>query len=307
MPTNSAQDALLAALRRIVRPLLRICLRAGVSMAQLRAVLDHAAVREAESYLIESGKKPTYSNISIITGIQRRQVANLLGIDFEEGPPPAAGSMHRAVRVLNGWHEDPAWTTRLGVPATLDVRGEGRSFESLAHKYAGGVSSAAILDRLIETNTVEVVARDKDGRPSRVRPLQATIAPDVNEARLFEEFGAVYGDALEMFDANLRTPNALARMRPYTVTATVLEPNLRAIRRQLKERGESVQAIVDEALEPHDLSPKEIAELTRRDPDSLYSIRVTLFSTIRPALPRTVHVESAWRRGADRVESPPKK
>lgn len=298
--SRTGQDALLAALRRIFRPLLRICLRAGVSMAQIRAVLDHVAVREAERYLVEARKKPTYSNISMITGIQRRQVANLLGIDIEAGPPPTVSALHRAVRVLNGWHEDPTWTTRVGTPATLDVRGEGASFESLANRYAGGISPAAILERLIETNTVEVVARHDDGRPARVRPLQATIAPDVDATRLFDEFGTVYGEALEMFDANLRSPKDYERMRPYSVTATVLAPKLRFIRRQLKERGESLQVSLDETLAQHDLTAQEVAALSESDPDLLYAIRVTLFSTIRPAVTGRPVVQSAWRRDAER-------
>lgn len=296
--SRSARDALLAALRRIVRPLLRICLRAGVSMAEVRAVLDRAAVQEAEAYLLEGEQKPTYSAISIITGIERRQVASLLRTDVEEGPPPATSALHRAVRVLNGWHEDQTFTTKLGTPAELDVRGGKKSFEALVLKYAGGVPHSTLLDRLVETNTIEVTARDEDGRPVRVRPLQSTIAPDVNHTRLFDEFGVVYAEALEMFDANLRATNNIERMRPYTVTANVLRPQLKVIRRQLKERGESLQATLDETLESQEVSPAEFERLSQEDPDSLYSIRVTMFSTIRPAIPRTPQVESAWRRGA---------
>jgi hypothetical protein len=249
--------------------------------------------------LLENKKKPTYSNISVITGIQRRLVANLLSANVEDGPPPSIGAMHRAVRVLNGWHEDPGWMTRLGIPATLDVRGEGRTFEALAHKYAGGVSPAAILDRLVETGTVRVIARDKQGRPSRVRPLQATIAPDVNETRLFDELGVVYGEALEMFDGNLRCSSPAERMRPYTVTATVFEPSVRAIRRQLRERGEFVQSVVDQALSAHDVSANANTENAGERNGELYSIRVSLLCTIRPTTARKSPIENAWRRDGD--------
>lgn len=299
---RSAREALLAALRRIVRPLLRICFRAGVSMAEIRAVLDHAAVQEAEAYLVETDKKPTFSNISIITGIQRRMVASLLRTPVEEGPPPATNALHRAVRVLNGWHEDPAFTTRLGTPRELEVRGGAKSFEALVHKYAGGISQSPILDRLVETGTVEVTARDAEGRPLRVRPLQATVAADVNHTRLFDDFGVLYGEALEMFDANLRSTNPVERMRPYSVSAIVRRPDLKVLRRQLKERGESVQAALDEALDPHDVDPAAYAQLAADDPDSLYSVRVTVFSTIRPALPGRPRVEGAWRR--DSADAP---
>jgi hypothetical protein len=296
---RSARDALLAALRRIVRPLLRICFRTGVSMAEIRAVLDHAAVQEAEAYLVENEKKPTYSNISIITGIQRRQVTKLLQTTVEEGPPPTATALHRAVRVLNGWHEDPHFTTRDGRPAELDVRGGAKSFEALVHRYAGGITQAPILERLVETGTVEVTARDPDGRPLRVRPLQSTLAPDVNQTRLFDEFGVLYAEALEMFDTTLRSTNPVERMRPYSVSAIVRRPQLKVLRRQLKERGESLQAFLDEALDPHDVGPAEFAQLADQDPDSLVSVRVTMFSTIRPAVARKPQIESAWRREAE--------
>lgn len=305
--SRSARDALLAALRRIVRPLLRICFRAGVSMAEIRAVLDRAAVQEAEAYLLEGEQKPSYSAISIITGIHRRLVASLLRTNIEDGPPPATSALHRAVRVLNGWHVDQTFTSKLGTPAELDVRGGAKSFEALAHKYAGGIYHGTILDRLIETNTIEVTARDSDGRPLRVRPLQPTIAPDVNQTRLFDEFGVVYAEALEMFDANLRATNNIERMRPYTVTATVLRPQLKVIRRQLKERGESLQSTLDETLETHDVSPEEFEQLSKEDPDSLFTVRVTMFSTIRPAVPRTPQVELAWRRDVTDAAPDPKK
>lgn len=303
---RSARDALLASLRRIVRPLLRICFRAGVSMAEIRAVLDHAAVQEAEAYLVAGDKKPTYSAISIITGIQRRQVAALLRAPAEDGPPPSTTALHRAVRVLNGWHEDPKFTTRLGAPAELELRGGARSFEALVQRYAGGISSAAILERLVDTGTVEITGRDADGRALRVRPLQSTVAPDVDQARLFDEFGVLYAEALEMFDANLRSTNPIERMRPYTASAIVRRPQLKILRRQLKERGETLQAFLDETLAPHDVGPTEYAELADEDPDSLVSVRVTMFSTIRPAIPRKVPVESAWRRDpADRGDREP--
>jgi hypothetical protein len=302
--TSSARDALIGALRRIVRPLLRICLRGGISIAEIRAVLDHAAAQEAEAYILSSGKKPTYGNISIITGIERRNVAKLLALPAESVNPPSTTTLHRAVRVLNGWHEDPSFMTRQGTPAELAVRGGPASFEGLARKYAGYWSGSAILDRLIETNTIEVTVRDRAGRPERVRPLQATIAPDVNATRAFEEFGVVYSEALEQFDANLRSNNPIERIRPYSVTATVLKPNLKVLRRDLKERGENLQAIVGDSFEPHDLPQKQIEELAKSDPESLYSVRVTLFTTIRPAIAIKPTVTAAYRRGRPAESKP---
>jgi hypothetical protein len=255
-------------------------------MAQIRAVLDQIAVREAESYLLENHKKPTYSNISVITGIQRRRVARLLSGDAVTATPPNVTALHRAVRVLNGWHEDPA----------LRVKGDGRTFESLAKRYAGGVGPAAILDRLIETRTIEVLRRDPQGRPTRVRPLQDTIGQDVKATRSIDEFGTLYAEALDMLDRNLRTSNSFERMRPYTVTATVEAPQLRFIRRQLSDRGEAVEALLDEVLAPHDVAGRDASRFVNRDPKQLFAVRVTMFTTVRPAQTEVRSISGSWRR-----------
>lgn len=290
----SAHAALLAALGRIARPLMRVCFRAGVSIGEIRAVFDHAAVREAEHYLIEAGKKPTYSNISIITGITRHTVRALREVDDLSPALRSDSQLHRAVRVLNGWHEDADFLDNAGNPRELRVRGGARSFEVLTQRYSGGVGFSAVLERLLETNAVEICERDEQGRAVRVRAIQPQPEPEVRRARLFTEFGEIYGDAIESFDAFLRRPAGQHENRVYTVSTTISAPKVRLIGRLLRDRGEAAVASVDALLKRHEV-PSVEQRSTTAQPD-LYDVRVSFVTTIKSRHPLRKDMGRAWRR-----------
>jgi hypothetical protein len=275
--------------------MLRTCLRAGISMAEIRAVLDHAAVREAESFLHNNAKKPTYSNISIITGIQRRRVARLLAKQTLDVEVPSAASLHRAQRVLKGWHEDAEFMTPRGSPADLPIKGSSRSFESLVKRYAGGVGASALLRHLIDSRTMEIVAKSRTGRPTRVRALHSSVSPEIPNSRLFEEFGELFGDALEGFDNNVASHNPATRLRPTTVTAKVRTSDIHAVRRRILESTEFARSSLEEALDPFNVSASRDAAVLGAEVD-VSQVRVTVLSSIVEQPSRRTEIRRAWRR-----------
>jgi hypothetical protein len=295
MTRKGSHAALISALGRIARPLIRVCFRAGVSVGEIRAVLDHAAVREAEQYLMAAGKKPTYSNISIITGLARHTVRVLRESDDSRVPVPSDSQLDRAVRVLNGWHEDSDFLDRRGNPRELRVRGGARSFEVLAQRYAGGVGYSAVLGRLLETQAVEATAKDATGRTVRVRAVQSEPEPEVSKSRLFSEFGEVYGDALESFDSILSKPLAEHEDRVYSVATTISAPKVRMIGRLLRERSQATIASVDALLKRYELDSRAQMQ-TSANAESIYDVRVSLTTTLRARNPPVKTVSRSWRR-----------
>jgi hypothetical protein len=275
---------------------MRICFRAGVSIGEIRAVIDHAAVREAEQYLIDAGKKPTYSNISIITGIARHTVRALREADDSSPPPRRDSQLHRAVRVLNGWHEDDDFLDAAGNPRELRVRGGARSFEILTQRYAGGVGFSAVLERLLETKAVRIVEKDSSGRALKVRAIQSKPEPEITKARLFAEFGEIYGDAIDSFDAFLRQPSGQHENRVYTVSTTISAPKVRLIGRLLRDRGEATVASVDALLKRHELPASDQKSAPASASADHFDVRVSLVTTIRAQHPAVRGVDRAWRR-----------
>jgi hypothetical protein len=199
------------------------------------------------------------------------------------------------VRVLNGWHEDVDFVDGAGNPRELRVRGGARSFEILTQRYSGGVGYSAVLERLLETNAVEVSERDEAGRAVRVRAIQSRPEPEVRRARLFTEFGEVYGDAIESFDAFLKKPTGQQENRVYTVSTTISAPKVRLIGRLLRDRGEAAVASVDALLKRYEVPSVEHNSTTTSRQD-LYDVRVSLVTTIRSRLPIRKDMGRAWRR-----------
>lgn len=275
------QSSLLRTLRRIFRPLLRICFRAGVSMADVRVALDEAAVCEAEGYLIESGKRPTFSNISAVTGIPRRHVPRLLEHRLHSGLRDDEAHLIDASRVLNAWFDDPDFCTARGVPLELALHGSSPSFAALTSKYAREDKSAAILETLVRNEAVDVFTSAAASEVAVVRP--SAIQSDIFNVASILEIGEVIGDALSMFDHNLSSISPIERIRTFTVKATVLAPDIKLLRRKLRERGEAMTLSVSETLEPLGLQAPVVRELAQVDPEALYSVRVTLFSSMLPA------------------------
>jgi hypothetical protein len=275
---------------------MRICFRAGVSIGEIRAVIDHAAVREAEQYLIDAGKKPTYSNISIITGFARHTVRALRETDDFSLAPRRDSQLDRAVRVLNGWHEDDEFLDASGNPRELRVRGGTRSFEILSQRYAGGVGFSAVLERLLETKAVRVVQRDSNGRALKVRAIQSNPEPEITKARHFAEFGEIYGDAIDSYDAFLRQPSGQHENRVYTVSTTISAPKVRLIGRLLRDRGEATVASVDALLKRHELPLSDQKTAPASACANQFDVRVSLVTTIRAQHEAARVVDKAWRR-----------
>lgn len=276
----AVQSSLLRTLRRIFRPLLRICFRTGVSMADVRVALDEAAVCEADGYLVESGKRPTFSSISALTGIPRRHVPQLLEHRLHRGARDAEADLGDASRVLNAWFDDPDFCTARGVPLELALRGSSPSFAALTSKYAREANSAAILETLVRNEAVDVVTSPAASEVAVVRP--SAIQSDIFHVASILEIGEVLGDALSMFDHNLRSTSPIERIRTFTVKATVLAPDMKLLRRKLRERGEATTLSVSETLEPLSLQASVVRELAQVDPEALYSVRVTLLSSLLP-------------------------
>jgi hypothetical protein len=127
-------DALLA-------PFSRFLVARGVLFPELSERLKAHYVGAGEAM---SEGKPTDSRLSVMTGLQRRDVARLRGFRPKEAKP------NHLVRLVALWQSDP----RFAGPAVLEKSGEGASFEVLAREVRRDVHPRTMLDTLIQTGTV---------------------------------------------------------------------------------------------------------------------------------------------------------
>lgn len=78
-PQPNAAGKLHAPLARLLRPLVRLCIRSGMTFPALAQLLRELFVNVAEHDFALEGKEQTDSRVSLLTGIHRKEVARLRG------------------------------------------------------------------------------------------------------------------------------------------------------------------------------------------------------------------------------------
>jgi len=111
--SEGPQKSINRAIVKIMRPLVRVMLRNGLAFADFAALVKGIFVEVASEDFDLPGKKQSVSRISVITGINRKEVKRLM-----ELPPdsPDVDNNNRAARVVSGWMRDSAFTDTRGKP-----------------------------------------------------------------------------------------------------------------------------------------------------------------------------------------------
>ncbi len=200
--SESLKSALRVAVLRILEPLAKWLLDAGLGVGDVQSLLKIAFVRAAREKLqttTASGSRPNVSKIAVLTGLTRVDVNGILA--GPEAAPSSDRGRQRAERVLSGWWNDSNFRDSSGLPAVLPVRGKGRSFAGLVDRYGGErLLAGSILDALLR---VKAVRRRPDGKIQAVSRTYATVRWDPEGVIAM---GQQVKEHLETLVHNLRSP-----------------------------------------------------------------------------------------------------
>jgi len=158
MPAN-LQQALANAILALLRPLVRVLLNHGMAHGSFAELSRKVFVDEGFEHLERSGKRPTVSSVSALTGLSRKEVKRLRE-DLAPTSTDTAQRYSRAIRVISGWINDPQFQDEQGDPAILQFEGEPASFTTLVKAYSGDIPPAAMLSLLERSRNVSNVEGD---------------------------------------------------------------------------------------------------------------------------------------------------
>lgn len=136
--------ALVRALHRLLRPLVRLLLQQQITYPYLADLLKHVYVELANEEFALAEKRQTTSRVSLLTGIHRKDVKRL-----REAPPgadaaPAVVSL--GAQLVARWTGVDTYTDATGHPRPLPRAGEAPSFESLVASVSKDIRARAVLD-----------------------------------------------------------------------------------------------------------------------------------------------------------------
>lgn len=154
--------ALITALHRVLRPLVRLLLAQHVTYPYLANLLKSVFVDVAERDFPVEGKRQTDSRISLLTGVHRKDVKRLREEGSSNEAAPATVSL--GAQLVARWLGLPEYLDKDGRPRPLPrLRGDGpdASFESLVSSVSKDIRARAVLDEWLRLG---VAHTDQDDR-----------------------------------------------------------------------------------------------------------------------------------------------
>lgn len=155
-PRPPPPDSLLRASRRLLRPLVRLLMRAGVTFPVLADLLRTLYVEVAARDLLVDPKAQTDSRISLLTGVHRKEIRRLRLLPADADPIPPAVTLGSAL--IARWLGMPGYVDAHGKPLPLPRAArpdEAPSFEKLVESVTTDVRPRAVLDDWISQGIAE--------------------------------------------------------------------------------------------------------------------------------------------------------
>ncbi len=159
MPDN-VKKVLVIALRRLLRPLVRLMLREGFTYSQFATIAQMAFVDCAAKDFGTSGRRTSGASISALTGIASDELRIVVSEQEKFELDANFGTVNPFARVLHGWHNDRDYVGPYGYPAEIPFSGVGLSLSALTLRHAPGVSPHVVLQELRRIGAVSEVGAD---------------------------------------------------------------------------------------------------------------------------------------------------
>jgi hypothetical protein len=244
---KSSRDHLLQAIRRVLRPLIRILVRSGVRYDEFLEVVRGVYVESAVRDGLGEGIKPTRARVSLSTGVPRRDVDRF--IDTEGSASTFQKSLTRTLmELLHKWHTDPQFVGPYGIPLELEMQlPKGRSFRDLVSSVNPAVTPGDALDELIRMRAA-VMSGD-----THIRTVSRVLIPvDEMSAAQLEFFGNGLTRLADTLQYNMDHRNSSKRLEQSVISDRGLPSDVVPVfERYVRERVTELLIEIDNWLSPY--------------------------------------------------------
>jgi len=152
--SDPARAHLVYAFRKVLRPLVKILIRAGVRYDEFIEVLKGVYVETAIRDGLSRPGPVTRSRVALVTGVTRRDVDRYVDDESLLAPPPPTHATV-LIEVLHLWNTDPRYLGPYGVPLEVDFDSTpGRCFTDLVAIIDEKADPGLVLEDLRRSGSV---------------------------------------------------------------------------------------------------------------------------------------------------------
>lgn len=155
--------SLVRALRKVLRPFVRVMLSRGITYPYLAELLKNLFVDISESEFRLNHKPPTDSRISLMTGVHRKDVSRLR-TDLQRNTEAVPDVVSLGAELVAVWLGTPRYLYEDGSPlplARFASEGGEQSFESLVAGVNSDIRSRVVLDEWLRLGVVHIDATNR--------------------------------------------------------------------------------------------------------------------------------------------------
>ena len=271
MPDNSSLQqgniAVISALRKILRPLVKFMVANQVTYPFLINMLKYVYVDVAEQDFPVPGKKQTDSRINLLTGVHRKDVKRLRS--EEDIPETRPMNISVGSQIVARWVGDKQLQNPDGTPKILPLQDQDEfsndSFEGLVANIAkGDIRPRVVLDELMRLDMVEL---DPD---HRVILKTSTFTPDKGQEEKLYFFGKNIQDHL-----NAGVHNLAGEKPPFFDRSVYYDELSQA---SINELTEMANKLGMEALMKINERALALQNADRKGPDNHYRMNFGIFN-----------------------------
>ncbi len=155
--------ALVGALRRLLRPLVKLMLSQGITYPYLSDLLKGLFVEVADRDFRLDHKSPTDSRVSLVSGVHRKDVSRLRSASVRS-EPAVSSVVPLGAQLVAQWLGNPRYRQENGQPRPLPrliSEGGDLSFEALVTSINSDIRSRVVLDEWLNQGVASI---DEAGR-----------------------------------------------------------------------------------------------------------------------------------------------
>lgn len=244
--------------QRLLRPLVCILLRNGVSYGTFADLAKWVYVDVATREFAIAGRKQSTSRVAVLTGLTRKEVHRLRQPSMPRDRE-IAERYNRAARVIAGWRREREFLDAEGRPAALPMSGETGSFTSLVRHFSGDMPVRAVLDEL---RRVGAVTELDDGR---VELVTRAYVPKTSETDKLHILGTDVAHLIATIDHNLRSDSTEPFFQRKVAYDNLPDEMLPEFRKLSSEKAQLLLEELDRWLAQHDRDTEPDIEGTGRN------------------------------------------
>jgi hypothetical protein len=234
---------------KILRPLVRVMIRNGVSSGSFEELVRKAYVDEAFSMGKKSQAKTTISSISAQTGLSRKEVKRL----HEQDSPHNADieqKYNRAIRVISGWTNDKNFTDAKGKARELPIEGENVSFAALVKQFSGDIPTKAMLNLLVAAECVKI-------KEQNIQLIKHAYVPGKDSAEIIRILGTDTNELINTIDHNLTAQDTDKRYQRKVSTAMLNQDAVKQFKELSSKQSQALLEEFDAWISQNEVDPDD--------------------------------------------------